>query len=242
MTDTGGGSEDSTLLQILRAAAHQFANRSYSDVSVEDVVAEAGLSKGALYSRFPSKHALALAIVDYAMRVRGTSVGRLLARRLSALETLVDVVFLIAVEDVSQELARARVLLLESIGRADGLHLQLLREQRQAVAAVMRSAVAEGDILAESDPEDASRLLIALYVGLRQSSDLDAPAEFLGDLGRVLVLVLPGLVPPDRIGYFTQFIRRRAALAVRDATPQGPGMLGQTPAPPDHDQAPTVPC
>jgi hypothetical protein len=40
---------DSTREQILRAAAHQFAQRPYYAVGLDDILAEAQLTKGAMY-------------------------------------------------------------------------------------------------------------------------------------------------------------------------------------------------
>jgi TetR/AcrR family transcriptional repressor of nem operon len=230
VTQPGALRADSTRNQILRAAAHQFAHRSYAAVSLEDIVGEAGVSKGALYSHFESKHALALAIIDQESDSKRDTFNRLLARRLSGFETLIDILFLNAVEDISQDLARARLHLLESIGRTDELHRNLLRDQIQAIAVVVQRAVAEGDILDGPDPEDVGRLTVSMYVGLRQSSDLNAPAEFIGNLERAVVLVLRAFVTPDRIEYFTQFIRRRTALAIRDAASPGRGTIDEAAA------------
>ena len=56
---------DTTRDQILRAAAHQFAQRPYYAVGLDDILAQAQLTKGAMYFHFRSKHALALAIVGF---------------------------------------------------------------------------------------------------------------------------------------------------------------------------------
>jgi TetR/AcrR family transcriptional regulator, transcriptional repressor for nem operon len=64
MSDLSDKRSDTTRDQILRAAAHQFAQRPYYAVGLDDILAEAQLTKGAMYFHFRSKHALALAIVD----------------------------------------------------------------------------------------------------------------------------------------------------------------------------------
>ena len=64
MTETTDTRADSTRQQILRAAARQFARLPYHQVGLDDVLAEAELTKGAMYFHFRSKHALALAIID----------------------------------------------------------------------------------------------------------------------------------------------------------------------------------
>ena len=49
---------------VLRAAGRVFAERGYHGATLDDVVAEAGLSKGALYHYFPSKQDLFLALLE----------------------------------------------------------------------------------------------------------------------------------------------------------------------------------
>jgi AcrR family transcriptional regulator len=55
---------DRTKERLLDAAAGIFAARGFHGASVEDVAAEAGLTKGAVYSNFDSKEALFLALLD----------------------------------------------------------------------------------------------------------------------------------------------------------------------------------
>ncbi|HEY2141408.1 MAG TPA: TetR/AcrR family transcriptional regulator [Solirubrobacteraceae bacterium] len=50
--------------QILDAAARVFATRGYSDASINEIAAEAGFSKGALYWNFSSKEGLFFALLD----------------------------------------------------------------------------------------------------------------------------------------------------------------------------------
>src|SRR5207302_11360194 len=53
-----------TRSDVLRAAARVFAERGYHGATLDGVVAEAGLSKGALYHYFPSKQDLFLALLE----------------------------------------------------------------------------------------------------------------------------------------------------------------------------------
>jgi AcrR family transcriptional regulator len=210
---------DTTRLQILRAAARQFAHKSYSLVSLDDILADAEVTKGAMYFHFRSKHALASAIVEYRGALAREAVEELLARKLSGLETLIDVCYLLAVEDIGDEMARAGLNLLESIGRTDGLANGVLTEWVMAFTAIARMAVVDGDVVEEHDPEGIARLLVSTYLGLRQTSDLGEPEKFLRDLENMWALVLPGFANPDRMAYLNQFIRRRTVVAIKNATP-----------------------
>lgn len=219
MTEQLDRRADTTRLQILRAASRQFARKSYSLVSLDDILADAEVTKGAMYFHFRSKHALASAIVDYRAAVARAAVDQLLARKLSGLETLIDISYLIAIEDIGDEIARAGLNLLESVGRTDGLQATVLGQWVAAFATVAGKAIRDGDITDERDPESVSRLLVSMYLGLRQTSDLADPERYLHDLEKMWALVLPGFVKPDRVDYLNQFIKRRTAVAIKKATP-----------------------
>jgi TetR/AcrR family transcriptional regulator, transcriptional repressor for nem operon len=205
--------------QILRAAAHQFAQRPYYAVGLDDILAEAQLTKGAMYFHFRSKHALALAIVDEQTERAAESVKNLLARKLSGLESLIDVSYLIAVGDITQDVTRASFNLLESVGRTEKLQARLLGGWIQLMGEIAQRGIAEGDIVDQADPEDVGRLLVSIFVGMRQASNLDEPVQLLSDFGKALSTVLGGIVQPDRIDYFAQFVKRRTALAIKAVSP-----------------------
>ena len=221
MSDPIDRRADTTRLQILRAASRQFARKSYSLVSLDDILADAEVTKGAMYFHFRSKHALATAIIEYRFAVARGAVDELLALKLSGLETLIDITYLIAVDDIGDESARAGLNLLESIGRTDTLQASVLGDWVVAFAAITRRAVDDGDVVEHHEPEDIARLLVSMYLGLRQTSNLAEPDRFLHDLERVWGLILPGIAKPDRIDYLTQFVKRRTAVAIKKATPLG---------------------
>lgn len=54
-----------TRLLVLEAAAQVFARRGYAQASMDDVAAEAGASKGALYHHFATKRALFQALLSH---------------------------------------------------------------------------------------------------------------------------------------------------------------------------------
>jgi TetR/AcrR family transcriptional regulator, transcriptional repressor for nem operon len=217
VTEPSPNRADVTRQQILMAAAQQFAHRPYSQVSLDDILADAEVTKGAMYFHFRSKYALAIAIIDEAADNGRRAVNEVLARRLSGLETAVDLSYLIGVQDIRDELARAALNLLEGIGRAGGVQTKLLGQWIDSFAVVLRRAVEEGDVRDHADPEAAGRLLVALYMGLRQISDLADAHAFFTDLEQTWLLVLPGLAAADRVDYMTQFIKRRSALAIHTA-------------------------
>jgi TetR/AcrR family transcriptional regulator, transcriptional repressor for nem operon len=215
MSELSDKRSDTTRDQILRAAAHQFAQRPYYAVGLDDILAEAQLTKGAMYFHFRSKHALALAIVDEQTGNAAESVKNLLAKKLSGLESLIDVCYLVSVGDMTQDVTRASFNLLESVGRTEKLQTRLLGGWIQLMAEIAQRGIAEDDIVEQADPEDIGRLLVSIYVGMRQASNLDEPVQLLTDFGKALSTVLRGIVQPDKIDYFAQFVKRRTALAIK---------------------------
>lgn len=213
-TNPTDGRADATRRQILRAASHQFARRAYHDVGLDDILAEAQLTKGAMYFHFRSKHALAVAVIERQTAAGAVAAEDLMARGLSGLETLIDFSYLIAVQDIERDGVRAGLNLLESVGRSEGLQKRLLEGWAKALSGVVEQAIAEGDIDQQCDPQDVGRLMVSLHVGLRQTSNLDEPERFLRDLEKSWTILLTGILQQDRLDYFRQFLRRRAALAI----------------------------
>jgi TetR/AcrR family transcriptional repressor of nem operon len=217
-TRSSDGRADTTRRQILKAACHQFARRAYHDVGLDDIVAEAELTKGAIYFHFKSKYALAIAIIDGQTDAGALAVQDLVTRGLSGLETLIEFSFLIAVQDVKTDRVRAGLNLLESVGRYEGLQERLLDRWAKALVEVVEQAIAEGDIAQDCDPQDVGRLMVSLHMGLRQTSNLDDPERFMGDLEKSWALMLTGMLRPSGIDYFRQFLRRRTALAINSSS------------------------
>ena len=158
MTEQVDRRADATRLQILLAASREFARKPYSQVSLDDILAQAQVTKGAMYFHFRSKHELALAIIDRQTAMGYESMSEVLAQALppgDARRHLVPV----RRPGHRGEVGRAGLNLLESIGRADGVQAQVLSEWTKAFAEVVRRATAEGDVLPDRDPDDVGRAL-----------------------------------------------------------------------------------
>jgi AcrR family transcriptional regulator len=155
--------------QILDAARTCFLRNGFHATSIQDVIAEAGLSVGAVYRYFPSKTELISAIADEVVgQVEGT---------LSA----------VAVDEsipLPDAMARAVDLMEDNLG-TDGmmrLAVQLWAEAlrdpaiaelvsgvyiglRATFTALARRAMTSGELLASADPEAAGAALFSLLLG-----------------------------------------------------------------------------
>lgn len=225
MAESVAGRSTDTRLQLIRAAAHEFALKPYTAVNLDDILARADVTKGAMYTLFPSKHALATAVVTQRGRMAQLALEEMRTPSSSALETIIDTTYVIAVSDCSEDLARAALNLIESVGRFDGLQLKMMEVWVTGIADRVRDAIAQEDVLDTVDPTDVARLLVSMYLGLRQTSNLADPKTLMGDLEAAWLLVLPGVADPRRLEYLRGFIRRRSALAVRNTAPLARGNL-----------------
>ena len=215
MTEASERRADTTRHRLIAAASRQFAHRPYSMVSLDDILAAAELTTGAMYFHFASKQALALAIIDDLTEMTRAAAADLLERKMSGLETLIDLVFLLAVQDTQHDVARAGARLLETLDNPTPLPLALWQSRMEFVTTLVQRAVTEGDVIDLHEPEDIAKMLVALWEGVRRISDLDKPEHYLDNLQKAWTLALPSFANPDRIDYFTQFIQRRHTLAVR---------------------------
>ncbi|MFF2494455.1 TetR/AcrR family transcriptional regulator [Agromyces sp. NPDC058064] len=65
-----------TRAEIVRLATARFAEHGYAGVALEELMSEAGLTRGALYHHFGSKQGLFLAVVEHAQRGVAQAVER----------------------------------------------------------------------------------------------------------------------------------------------------------------------
>lgn len=224
MTEANERRAGNTRQRLIAAASRQFAHRPYSVVSLDDVLAEAELTKGAMYFHFQSKQALALAIIDHLTEMSNAAVKELLARKMSGLETLIDLVYLLAVQNTQDEVARAGVRLLETLDSATDMPNALWQSWIDFVTTMIQKAVNEGDVVDRLDPPDVAKMLVALWVGIRRISDADHPEQHLDNLEKTWILALPSFTNADRIDYFVQFIKRRHSLAVKKIASEPPSL------------------
>jgi hypothetical protein len=160
----------------------------------------------------PSIFTSPLAIIDDLTEMSRAAITQLLARTMSGLETLIDLAYIRAVQDTQDEVARAGVPLLETLDYTAAQPTAVWQSWIEFVTTLIQKAVTEGDVVHHHDPEDIAKMLVALWVGTRQISDLDHLEHYLDNLQKAWILALPSFTNPDRIDYFTQFIKRRHAL------------------------------
>ncbi|MEU5946984.1 TetR/AcrR family transcriptional regulator [Micromonospora sp. NPDC047465] len=156
--------------QIVDAARRCFLREGFHRTTMQDVIAEAGLSVGAVYRYFPSKADLINAIAEEAVGGAGVVLDDLLRREpplplvealdraLAYVETQTgdDGALRIAIQ-VWGEAQRDPVLAEFVAGKYDGI--------RRHFEALVRRAQGTGEVAADADPEAVAAGLFALVIG-----------------------------------------------------------------------------
>ncbi|MGB8212350.1 MAG: TetR/AcrR family transcriptional regulator [Anaerolineales bacterium] len=165
---------EETRSRILDAAVRRFVMSGYEAASVDDICAEAGVSKGAFYHHFPTKQAIFLALMQGWL---GTiDMGMELIRKETVPETLIQMTNLLpgvfaAAEDrlpmfLEFWLQASRD---ETVWKAI---IAPYRHYQEYFSKLMQDGMDEGSIK-PVDPQVAAQVIVSLAVGLVLQGVLD---------------------------------------------------------------------
>jgi AcrR family transcriptional regulator len=188
--------------RILDVAAAAFAHDGYEGTSLNELVRQSGLTKGAFYFHFGSKEELALATFRYKQE---QFVARVLAEAeheadaVAELEALIRIRARLYAEDPS---ARCILRLGAELGAKAGPDSEFARYQELTIetfAGVVRRGQAEGSMRLDVDPRRAGEAIFAAMIGADRVSRMLAGGADLEQRGQELVdLLLHGLVAGNR--------------------------------------------
>lgn len=175
---------EATRNEIVQAAAKVFARKGYHAASMDDIVAESRLSKGALYGYFDSKEDLFLAVHDSVLDFD-------LERFIAAMP---------AAASMTEMLMKAGELAIRSIARRDRdilrvsyefwtsaprikklqrYYAELDHRNHRLLVGLLREGMSRGEFRADLDPESLAWSLIAVVDGLGlHSASLDRGADY----------------------------------------------------------------
>ena len=158
--------------QILAAAARCVAREGFHKTTMADVIAEAGLSAGAVYGYFKSKNEIIKAIADGALGQATHHLHDLIEREepvhpADAVQVFLDRA-VAPVTEGSVDMARVAVQAWAEAVRDPEVH-ELAREKmlavREAMESVVRRCRRDGTLPADIDPQQAAQVLFALLPG-----------------------------------------------------------------------------
>ena len=165
---------EETHTRILESSVKLFSTRGFNAASVDDICAEAGISKGAFYHHFESKQALFLALLDGWLKIIDTAIEA--SKDQTAPETFMQMTeaFPYIFETAGDHLPMFMEFWLqasrdEKIWRAS---IAPYRRYHKYFTSLIKKGVEEGSFV-NVDPQIASRLIISAAMGLLLQSLLD---------------------------------------------------------------------
>jgi AcrR family transcriptional regulator len=190
---------DENQRRLVEASSELFAERGYLGTSVNDLLERAGLTRNAFYSYFPSKEALAVAIVEHTAAQWPPLIASFQALRAPAVDTVIALSLEVADRFRDDVVVRA------------GTRLSLERDTIKTLLPPpfqgwtdeierLLSPAGEWELMGLSTPADvAARVIVTCLIGVQYlSGGPEGRDEVSRRLTEMWTVLLPGLRPtPD---------------------------------------------
>jgi AcrR family transcriptional regulator len=179
---------------ILDAAAEVFDERGFNGASLSDILARAGVTKGALYFHFSSKEELARVIIEeqWAWELPPIDESR-------AIQTLIDLTHNFAHHLATNSRVRASNRLVTEANFTAPAP-QVYTRWLEIVHDMLKIAHARGDLKKEWDIDKVSLWLGGAFVGIQTMSEVLTGRQDIHErVTDLWEISLPGLVPPRRL-------------------------------------------
>ncbi len=156
--------------EILQSAEDLFARKGYHETSMDDIVKESGLSKGAIYGYFDSKQEIFLALSDKCIESELGAIRSVLSPDDSAskkLETSIEIHF-DGIED-SIEVCRMNLECWTESPRIESLHQRIKSRYEMIhkfIADMISEGIKKGEFRQDIDPDALSSIIHATIDGL----------------------------------------------------------------------------
>ncbi len=159
---------------ILEAARPIFARDGYTAASLNQIIEASGLTKGGFYFHFPSKQALALAVVADHQQQWIARVGEEISRYERAVDRLYAAPRTIARHAAAGEGPTVLGKLIEELARDPDLRDEVcgsIRVWIDTVTEHFAAAQAEGAIRADLDPAELAQVAVGGFTGMQAVTD-----------------------------------------------------------------------
>lgn len=195
---------------IIKAAVDIFAKVGYGEAGMVDIIAAAGVTKGAFYYHFPTKESVAWAVLREAYgRLHAVIAGTLGDQSSPALENMIRANFVAADLMRTDRLVRVGHELRQALPTGRDVSPPSPATRRAVFVEASERAIAEGDVLDDVDPGELANMIRGMAVGAHVlTGTADATVfTYLAEMWRILVR---GIVPAQSVGYYHEFITRMA--------------------------------
>lgn len=202
---------EETRRRILAAASDVFLEAGFSRANLNDILAKAGVTKGALYFHFDSKEAVAEAVVEESIRLHELACNGSVVPSIPALEKLIQLSFVSAALLRTDKMVQCGRTLAAEIGTQLGDSVRAMAPLPTLVAGLTVQARAEGDLREEVPADEAAAILCAMQYGVEAlASSMTGYRDLNAQLAQFWRVLLPGFVQEESLAYFLQFLARTA--------------------------------
>ncbi|WP_329184677.1 ScbR family autoregulator-binding transcription factor [Actinacidiphila glaucinigra] len=177
--------------QILEAAASVFEQRGYDAASTTEILSRTDLTRGSLYHHFPSKEAIATAL----MSVHEDAL--VMPEHPVAVQAVIDLTLGFAERLQKDQVLRAAVRLATEHTSLSHGRAAPYEQSRTAVYHLLRRAEQQGELLPGIDLEAAAWTIVGSFTGLQIMSQVySGRRDLLQGVNAFWQFILPGLAAP----------------------------------------------
>ncbi|ASU81050.1 TetR/AcrR family transcriptional regulator [Actinopolyspora erythraea] len=175
---------------VLRAGAEVIAARGYEGATISEILEHAGVTKGAMYFHFPSKQALAEAVIEEQTNISTVPVT------MSRLQDAVDLSQRVARALQCDPLLQAGTRIAVETGFGDE-PIVPYQQWTDVFRSLFASAQEAGEVLPTVSPQETAETFVSSYLGVQLFSQAATNREDVCE--RVAALwrhLLPGIATP----------------------------------------------
>ncbi|GAA3973624.1 transcriptional regulator CprB [Streptomyces marokkonensis] len=200
---------EQTRATILGAAADLFDRHGYESTSLSEIVAHAGVTKGALYFHFAAKEDLANAIMEIQSRTSRRLATDLDGRGYTALEALMRLTFGMARLCEEGPVLRAGLRLATGGVPVRPPLPHPFTEWREIASSRLLAAVGQSDVHPDIDIDSVAHTLVCSIVGTRVvGGTLEPAARQPRRLAGMWYILIRGMVPVTRRARYLTLVAR----------------------------------
>lgn len=189
--------------QILRGAAEVFDRYGYGAATLSDVIAQAGVTKGALYFHFSSKEDLARTVIEQQHALSVRPARQRLDEHAPGLESVIRLSQGLAGQLMEDVVVRAGIRLTLEQGTFGASVSNPYRDWVAVTELLLRRAIDEGDLRDSIKPAALARLAVGAFTGVQLLSEvLSGRQDLYQRVEEMWDILLPSLVSARKLPYF----------------------------------------
>ena len=187
--------------KVIAGAADVFYRLGFGGATLADIIAAAGVTKGALYFHFPSKDDVAFAVIDAEHEIATAAAARILESPSGPLESMLRLCADLAERLTTDPIVRAGIRLTTETSTFDRSVTRPYEDWLATFETLARAATAAGELRADTDAEKLAHFIIPAFTGVQMVSDVFTErADLRQRVREMWEILLPGLVPSGSHG------------------------------------------